>query len=261
MLPFFDLKHDNMNFIKSIFHSWLGNVASFASIIGLIIVFISNDHAVIIALSFFCFTLIMILCAILYGIKKLIYNNYQEEYKKISSFFIFQTDDGVHSTFETYRLVQCKRPILSEIEYKYKWTGSIFPRLSSRNQIVKQLPQNNDPNVYDKAVIKFPKPLTYNETTVLHIKTENDDVDGVAKPRLECKVTSSIEIMQFRILLAYKEDNYNKMAYMKRRRIDSETTSEFEVINSIAFDQKYKQYFYVLINPAFGYVYRLEWEK
>lgn len=250
-----------MKFLKEIFYPWFINAASFASIIGIILVFISNEHAVIIALSFFCLVLLIFLCAALYSINKLIHHNYNEEYKKISSFFVFQTDDRIHSTFETFRLIQCKRSILSEIEYKYKWTGSIFPKISSQNQNVIQLPANNDPNIYDKAIIRFLKPLTYNETAVIHIKTENDDPDGMAKPRLECKLTSPIEIMQFRILLAYKADNYNKHALVRRKKIDSETTSEFETIGSIVFNQKYKQYFHVIVNPDAGYIYRIEWEK
>lgn len=197
----------------------------------------------------------------MYSINKLIHHNYNEEYKRISSFIVFQTDDGVHSTFETYRLIQCKRSILSEIEYKYKWSGSIFPKLSSQNQKVEQLKPNNDPNVYDRAIIKFPKPLTYNETTVIHLKTENDDPDNVAEPHLDTKLTTPIEFIQFRVLLAYKPDDYNKHALVKRKKINAETDSDFELIGSIAFNQKYKQYFYVLLNPDPGYKYRIEWEK
>lgn len=250
-----------MKLLKKIFYPWFVDAASLASIIGLIIVFLPNTNAVIVALSFFCIVLLIFLCASLYGINKLIQHNHNEEYKKISSFFVFQTDDGVHSTFETFRLIQCKRSVLSEIEYKYKWTGSIFPKLSSQSQQITQLPSNNDPNTYDKAIIKFPKPLTYNETTVLHLKTENDDVDGLAKPRLECKLTSPIEIMQFRILLAYKSDDFNKLAIVKRKKIETETTADFVTIGSVPFNQKYKQYFHVIINPDPGYSYRIEWEK
>lgn len=208
-----------MEFLKKIFYPWFINLASLASIVGIIIVFISNKHAVLVALSFFCLVLLIFLIASLYSINKLIHHNYNEEYKRISSFIVFQTDDGVHSTFETYRLIQCKRSILSEIEYKYKWSGSIFPKLSSQNQKVEQLKPNNDPNVYDRAIIKFPKPLTYNETTVIHLKTENDDPDNVAEPHLDTKLTTPIEFIQFRVLLAYKPDDYNKHALVKRKKL------------------------------------------
>lgn len=250
-----------MNFLKRYIYPWFIDAASLASIIGLIIAFSSKEYAIIISLVTFCLVLILILVAILIAINKTIVRNHPEEYKKVSSFYVFQCDDGIHSTFETYRLIQCKRAILSKLEYKYKWSGNIFPKISSDNQLIEQLPPNNDPCKYDTAIIKFTKPLTYNESTVLHIKTENDDIDGKAKPYLECKLTSSIEIMQFKILLAYKPETYSKMAIVTRRLIDSETTPEFERIGSVSFNQKYKQYAHVILRPDVGYIYRIEWEK
>ena len=250
-----------MNFLKRYIYTWFIDAASLASIVGLIVTVSSKDYAVIISLITLCLVLVIILISILIAINKTITRNHPEEYKKVSSFYIFQCDDGIHSTFETYRLIQCKRPILSKLEYKYKWSGDIFPKISSDNQLIEQLPPNNDPCRYDSAIIKFAKPLTYNESTVLHIKTENDDTDGKAKPYLECKLTSSIEIMQFKILLGYKPDTYSKVAIIKRRLIESETTSEFETMGSVSFNQKYKQYSHVILRPDAGYIYRIEWEK
>ena len=115
-------------FIKRYIYPWFVDIASFASIIGLIVVFCSQQYAVIVALIAFCFVLLLMLIGVLVAINKFIKSNYKDAYKKVSSFYIYRSDDGIKSTFETYRLIQCKRPILSEIEYKYKWTGTKLPK-------------------------------------------------------------------------------------------------------------------------------------
>lgn len=85
----------------------------------------------------------------------------------------------MHFTFETYRLIQCKRPLLTELEYNYRWSGSISPKISSENQRIEELACRTDDNC-NTAIIKFKKPLTFNESAVLHIKTSNDDAKGDA---------------------------------------------------------------------------------
>lgn len=246
------------NFLRRYLYPWFVDVASLASIIGLIVVFCAKDYAVIIALITFCIALIILLIAGLVSINKIIIRNYPNEYKKISSFYNFQCDDGIHSTFETFRLIQCKRSLLTELEYQFKWSGNITPKVSSENQRIEIL-SDKDENGYTTSLIKFKKPLTYNETTVLHIKTENDDADGAALPYLSCKIDTPIDIMQFRILLAYKPDDYSKPAYISRRRLNS--NEDFQIIGSAAFNQRYKQYFYILARPDTGYIYKIEWDK
>ena len=134
--------------------------------------------------------------------------------------------------------------------------------MSSNNQIINQLPPNHDKDKWDTAIIKFKRPLMYNESTVVHIKTENDDNDGSAKPWLKCFVSSSIEILQFRVMLGYKPNNYKKTAVFERCKKDSDTgDNNYEFICNVPFENKYKQYFYIHINPTPGYMYRLRWEK
>lgn len=248
-------------FIKRYIYPYFVDAASIASIIGLIAAFCSQQYAVIIALITFCVVLLLMLIGVFVAINKFIKSNHNDAYKKVSSFYIYRSDDGIKSTFETYRLIQCKRPILSEIEYKYKWSGTKLPKLTSDKQIVEQLPPNNDPNIWDKAIIKFPTPLSYNESTVLHIRTENDDYDKKAKPWIECCLSSPIEIMQFRVLLAYKAKNYSKKAFLKRRKLGAEVGVDYDIIETVDFDSKYKQYNHIVLNPEPGYSYRLEWEK
>lgn len=235
--------------------------ASACSVIGLVIVFTADHAATIVALIAFCLFLLIILLGILLAINRIISRNYPKDYKSISSFYVFQSDDGEKSMFETYRLIQCKRMFLSQIDYKYKWSGSSKPILKSNSQIIEQQTYKDSPYELDHAIIKFRRPLAYNESTVLHIKTENDDFDHKAKPYISCNLRYPIDVMQFRIMLAYKPDGYKEKAVFERRKLDMEVDSEFEFIERVDFDSLYKQYNYVAVNPSPGYVYRLRWEK
>ena len=187
------------HYLKKYIYPWFIDAASLASLLGLIIAFCSEDYAVIVALITFCISLLILLIAGLIAINKIIIRNYPNEYKKISSFYNFQCDDGIHSTFETFRLIQCKRSLLTEIKYNFNWSGSIIPKVSSENQRIEIISERNEKGT-TTSLIKFKKPLTYNETTVLHIKTENDDADNKALPYLSCIIDSPIDVIQFRIL-------------------------------------------------------------
>lgn len=249
------------NFINTFIRPYFAFAASACSIIGLIIVVLSDKEATLIALATLCLCIILILIGIMLAIKKILNQNYGKEYKGISSFYVYQTDDGEKSTFETYRLIQCKRMFLSQIEYKFKWSGSIMPKIWSNSQIVDNIVHHEDPQQWDSAILKFKKPLTYNESTVVHIKTENDDHDGTAKPYIYCRLESPIDIMQFRVLLAYKPDDSVEKAIFERKLISQEIDTDYEYMESVPFNPLYKQFYHVVVDPSPGYVYRLRWVK
>ena len=249
------------HFIGTFIRPYFALAASICSIIGLIIVVLSDKDATIIALVTLCLCMILILIGVILAINKMLILNYGKDYKGISSFYVYQTDDGEKSTFETYRLIQCKRMFLSQIEYKFKWSGSLMPKIWSNSQIVDNIVHHDDVQQWDTAILKFKKPLTYNESTVVHIRTENDDHDGTAKPYIYCRLESPIDIMQFRVLLAYKADNYAEKAIFERKLISQEIDTDFEYIESVPFNSLYKQYYHVVVNPSPGYIYRLRWVK
>ena len=249
------------NLLRTFIAPYFAFAASVCSILGLVIVVLSNQEATIIALIALCLFLLIILVGIILAIEKMIHQNYGKDYKGISSFYVYQTDDGIKSTFETFRLIQCKRMFLSQIVYKFKWSGTIMPRIFSNSQMIENIVHHDDAQQWDSAVLKFKKPLTYNESTVLHVKTENDDHDGTAKPYIYCKLESPIDIMQFRVLLAYKPAGYCEKAIFERKLISQEIDAEFEYLDSIEFNSLYKQYYHVVVDPAPGYIYRLRWKK
>lgn len=254
MRTFFD-------FLKYTIGPWWSFLASLSSVAAIILLFVNNETACICALGLFCFGLLLIVVGILRGISNFVEKTYKDPYKKIASFFIFKSEDGVNSTFETYRLIQSKRPFLSTIQYDYKWTGNVKPQLASDPHRVVRNENSNDRNTWDRATIKFQHPLKYDECAVLHIKTVNEDKEKVAKPWINAKLDSPIEVITFRVLLPYKEDSFNEPAYFERRKIDAQVDGEYEHIECVAFDRKCKSYFISKHYPEAGYSYRLRWEK
>ena len=205
------------HFIRTFIAPYFAFAASVCSIVGLVIVLLSDKNATIVALIALCLFMLIVLVGVIRAISKMLHLNYGKDYKGISSFYVYQTDDGVKSTFETFRLIQCKRMFLSHIEYRFKWTGTIMPRLFSNSQKIENVVHHHDTQQWDCATLRFKKPLTFNESTVVHIKTENDDHDGTAKPYIYCKLETPIDIMQFRVLLAYKPTGYSEKAIFERK--------------------------------------------
>ena len=248
-------------YLSSFIGPYYAFAASACSIIGLVIVILADKNAVIVALLTLCLCMAIILVGTILAIDRFLRQNYNKDYKGISSFYVYQTDDGIKSTFETFRLIQCKRMFLSQIEYKFKWSGSLMPKIWSKSQIIESIVHHDDVRQWDSALLKFRKPLMYNESTVVHIKTENDDHDGSAKPYIYCRLETPIDIMQFRVLLAYKPDGYSEKAIFERKPISQDIDSEFEYIESVDFNVLYKQYYHVIVDPSPGYIYRLRWVK
>lgn len=249
------------NFLNAYIGPTYSGLASLCSIVGLILMFTNNKTACIIALSVFCLGFIALIWGILKAINRVILENCDKEYKSISTSYVYHSEDGQKSTLETYRMIQCKRLFLTEIHFNFKWTGSKMPKLSSSTQTIERVKHNEDGNKWDDAVIKFGKPLRYNECTVMNIKSENDDFDGTAKPWLSCKLSTPIDMIDYHVMLSYKSDNFNKSAIFERKKIDTDVDGEFEYLESINFDMGNKMYRFCKISPEPGYIYRLRWEK
>lgn len=236
-------------------------IASVCSIASLVLLFINNKTACIIALAIFSVGLLILLYGIIRGINKMIIDNNADSYKRIASFCVFQSNDGVKSTFELFRMIQCKRLFLMDIPYNFKWTGSKQPILSSRSQEITNVKYNPDKDQWDEATIKFPQPLKYNECTVVNVRTDNDDPEKIAKPYLSSKLEAPIDVLGFRVLLSYKPDDFNTPAQLKRKKIEAAIDGEYEMLGSVSFDKVHKLYYHCLINPEPGYIYKIEWEK
>ena len=236
-------------------------IASLCSIVSMVFIFVSDKTYTLIALIVLCFGLSILLYGILRAINKIILDNSSEDYRRISSFCIYQSHDGGKSTFESFRMIQSKRLFLTHIPYQFKWTGSTHPKLSSTSQIIEDIMYYDDESKWDKANIKFLTPLKYNESTVIHIKTENDDPGQTAQPFISCKLESPIDMLAFRVLLSYKDSNFNKPATLEYKELNTQIDGNYNPIETVPFDKGNKMYSYCCANPQSGRIYRLRWEK
>lgn len=253
--------HQINDFLKTYIGSAFTLVASVCSIVSLGLMFIGDKNAVIIALFTILLGFSIIIIRIIIGINRIIKVDSAEEYKRISSIYVYESANGINSTFEVFRTIQCKRLFLSSIPYNFKWTGSNTPMISSLIQEVTPLTMSSSKNEWDTLLIKFPSPLRYNQCAVVNIKTENDDSDGTAKPWISSRLDSPIEMMSYRVLLSYKPNGYNVPALFERKKIDTQIDGDYEHIDSVPFNSCHKSYFYTVVNPDAGYIYRLRWEK
>lgn len=249
------------DFLRTYIGSAFTFIASVCSIVSLGLMFIGDKNSVIIALTTLVLGLMVIVVRILVGINRIIHVDSAEDYKRISSLYVYESANGVNSTFEVFRTIQCKRMFLSSIPYNFKWTGSIIPKISSLAQEISPLVQSNSKNEWDTLLIKFSSPLRYNQCAVVNVKTENDDSDGTAKPWISSRLDSPIEMMSYRVLLSYKPDGYNKPAYFERKKIDTQIDGDYEHVDSVPFNSNHKSYIFTVVNPEAGYIYRLRWEK
>ena len=249
------------NFLRTYAGAGFIYFASFCSIASLVLFFINNELACIFALCFFCLGLLILLIGILRGINKMINDNSEEEYKRIATFYSFQSSDGVTATYEMFRMIQSKRLFLSDIPYNFKWDGPHIPQISSESQTITGKKSNSDKNKWDEATIRFRQPLKYNECSVVNVKCYFDDYDQIPQAHVTSKLDAPIDVITFRVLLTYKPDGYNVAATLKRKKIKAEIERDYEIMNSVPFDTHHKLYFYCLFDPEPGYYYKLEWNK
>ena len=246
---------------KETFLFWFAIISGIFSIGGGIMAFYSDKNKAIIALFAIIVFLLALLFSVWYAINKLIRNNNESEFQKLSFFTKYECLDKTHIKYDGYRLIQSKRPVLSEIKWMFKWSGSIPPKISSTLQNCDGKIVTNSSNDYDHAVLRFKKALAYNESAVVHFHAEMDDVDGLAQPYLDVKIEEPISVVDFQVTLAYKASDFAEQAKFMRKRINSAIPSNYEIIETVNYNPNSKRYEYVLTNPEVGYYYRLEWVK
>lgn len=236
--------------------------AATASIISLCYVLISNKVAVILALvSIIIFLLVLLfkLISLIDGYLKQVYSM-GEHYSN----FIFKkmtTTDGKHFVYDVYIDIQCKKPIMLEGKYNFKWSGTLPPVIKSNLQKLGTIVRAQNSTDFDYINYYLVNPLLYNQSAVLHINMELNDSDGKASPHLETKVEVPVEVICYRVELTNKTAKYNSAAKIYKRLIKAEITPKNELVNSVQFNKATKSFEYFLIKPEIGYYYRMEWEK
>lgn len=237
----------------------VGFLGSVASIIGVVFSLCSAEISSVVLLGCLCAFLVSILILNGYGVFQFVKKENEKPYKKISIFATFETCDDTHSNYETYRVIQSKRLALTYFDHEFKWSGTKPPVISSDIQTKGKYTQN-DATEYDVVRLHFKKPLIFNDTATVHFKAELDDVDHVAKPFLEFKVDTPINLILYKIILKNKPADFNEAATLYQKPIDAHV-GEYKPICTVPFDTITKTYQYPLIDPTVGYFYKLEWKK
>ncbi len=245
--------------IVNIFSKQFYFLASLASIIGIFLVFFNDKYSITIALAFFCLMLLIFTITLIYTLFKITRLN-STDFESKSTFVKYETTDGSTIIFEIYKLIQSKKPILSEYIFNFKWSGTIMPQITSDLQNVVNVMDLQDQTKYDKAILKFKKPVYYNDNEVIHFKAIVNDNDKKSETYVSNRITQEVDIIHYRIILKYKPQEYSKNAILEKRRINA-INSKFEKVCEIGFDNTTKCYEYHLLKPDLGFIYRISWER
>jgi hypothetical protein len=232
-------------------------LAALSSLIGFFLIFFSDRDKVLISFVFFNLLLLILISTLIYSILKLLGRS-TSNFESKSTFIKYETLDVNLISYNVYKLIQCKRPILTEYDYNFKWSGTHLPKVSSELQTVAHVYDQKNPSVYDKAVLKFSKPLIFNESCVVNFKAELDDTDKQSQTYISNLIKRPVDVIHYRIVLRHKTHANN--AILERRKIDA-VSQTFEKIKEIAFDDTSKSYEHPLLNPELGYLYRIRWER
>lgn len=242
--------------LKRFFSGTFGLIASIASIIGLIIVFVPDENKAVIALSVFVIFLIIILFRIFFVVETLLSRSYEKGFYKFATYVRYCTNDGNHIAYDLYKYVQCKTISLSEYEHDFYWSGTRPPVISSKLQKFISIVQSPNGGM-DKATFEFKTPLVYNDFGVIHIRMDLDDTDNRSQHYCEQTIKEEVHILNFRIELLHLANNAD--AKIMRKRLSAIQSRGYEVIGYVKFDTNSKSYEHLLFNPEMGYAYRIEW--
>jgi len=235
---------------------WAGVFCSIASIIFLIF---NETVCAFIALGVLCIMLICLLWRIVVVLNHFLEKPTEDKHKCIASFIKYKCPDGENVYFETYKLIQAKCSVLHFFDLGLKWSGTRQLEVESSLQDIENFRINNSNTEYDNVILRLKRPVLYNENTVIHCKTHVNDADHRSDPKVEVCVKSPTELINTTIELSFKERN--TPARCMKKRIESIVPQNYQLFDSIPFNEKTRQYEYSLINPDPGYFYKIEWDR
>lgn len=186
---------------------------------------------------------------------------YPKGYLPLSAFARYVTSDGDNVTYELFRHIQVKKPVMSFFNHQYLWSGTQEPRCESDLQEVEShtpVPGKTTKNLK----LKFRNPRIYSDVEVIHLRMKINDSDHRSGTFLLHTVESPIRVLCFRVELLHANSNYNgRMATVTRKCIESGHAAISETIETIPFDASTKSFFYQISDPEPGYYYQLSWER
>lgn len=186
---------------------------------------------------------------------------YARGYRPISTFVRYSTTDGKSITHETFRLIQVKHTFLVGIDHRYSWSGTKPAKISSQLQSVGD-ERFDAPTGFHVRSIRFEKPRFYNETEVVHIRSECDDSDEQSSTHVSLLIDLPVTLVQFRVeLLHCTKSTHGGMKACVERRLQTSSHQNYEKICDVTFDINTRSFEYLLKHPEAGYAYRMRWDR
>ncbi|WP_162055060.1 hypothetical protein [Pontibacter pamirensis] len=234
-------------------------IAALASILSLVVIFFASKPAAYAAAAFIVIAVLFLVYKLCIVLDRFVKNTHPDEFLNHSLFIRYSTTDRYNIEFEVFKHIQCKRMFQTEYPYKFKWSGSKQPLISSSMQIVDNSITSSGQDSYDSVILRFREPLYYNDTAVVHFKANLDDRDLASATHLETKISYKTSVIHFRAELLYKNGKKIKPAVLERKKIESTLSTHYEPVLEVPFIGK--SYQHHLITPEIGYFYRLRWDR
>lgn len=247
------------SYMKTLLISAANLLATALTIIAFFLGFLSNEKYLQYSLITFVVFLLLLLVLIFYGIHKFMTTHNENGHIVKSAFSTYISYDGKKIEYESFFHIQCKKLWMDKYNWRYNWTGNDTPVVESKIQKVVESIVAKDKYNFATAVLKFNKPIVYNETLPVHFSSIMNDEDCVSKTHLLLRVTNPTDIVSFKAILPYKERASN--AILERKKIDALVDTDFELIKYIPFNTETKSYSSELVSPEIGYFYRMRWER
>lgn len=243
--------------LKHFFSGYFSLIASIASILGLIIVFIPNKNQDIIALIAFIVFLLIILWRIFYVTKQFLLLKTEKGEHRFATYVNYSTIDGIHVCYELHKFLQCKTFIINEHIHEFSWSGTKMPVVTSMRQDIVRVEKSTSKEDYDKLILKYRKPLIYNDFSVVHIKMDIDDSDRQSRPYCSQRIEEEIQLLSFRVELKNLTASHD--AKIMRKKFKTNLEQEYQTIGFVPFDTHSRSYYHVEFQPEIGYAYKIDW--
>ena len=241
--------------------NWWSIVTGIASILSLIVILFSDADFILVIFSYLLVVVAASFCYVIYAIHLFTKNQNYSEFTKSYLSTRYEFIDAENIEWDYYRVIQAKRLFLKSIDIRFKWTGKHQPEFSSKYQTIGNYKELSDSGDYDSINLVFNKPIRFNETSVVHLKMKLSDPENISKPHVDYKSDEYVCMIDFHVILKYKNSDFNTPAKLLRKPINSQAPSDYEELYSVPFDKTTRSYELCVVEPEVGYFYRLEWKK
>jgi hypothetical protein len=239
----------------------LTSLASLASLISLLVIVLTDKGKTLIALCVVIVLLLAFFTKLYLVLDNYVSTKYPDGHIGISNLVYYSTEDGNRYVYEVFKHIQCKKPVLTEYTYGFKWTGTTPPtRVTSQFQLIDAVVPK-PAGEFDEIRMRFKKPLLYNEVGLVHVVMDLDDHDRESSPHLVTRVTEPMQLLRWHVQLRHLPATYHKPAEVLRKRIDAQTSQQYEHLTTVQFAAASRSYEHHIPHPDVGYFYRLVWEK